>query len=277
MRASAMIRANRTFTGSARAASLVLATVALAACEARYDHEQPAHEFASPCEPIVFEKTRFTLCTAEPGTHRIATDLAPPDSDIPFGSFAAFAKAEPGRASHLAMAMNGGMFDPDRQPVGYYVEDGRRLTVVNEAEGEGNFFLHPNGVFFGSADGPWRVMETDRFTAQADDRPEFATQSGPMLVTGGRLHPAFEPDGQSRQIRNAVGVAANGRALFVISEEPVSLGKLARLYRDVLNVENALYLDGAISQLWDPAKQRMDRGSALGPLILVENRAQAAP
>lgn len=277
MRASAMNSAIGDFSGIGRAALLALVAMSLSACEARYEYEEAKHKFASPCEPIMFENAHFTLCTAEPGKHRIAVDLAPPDSDEPYGSFAAFAEAEPKVASKLAMAMNGGMFDEQQQPVGYYVEEGRRLTVVNEAEGEGNFFLKPNGVFFGSADGPWRVLETGRFTAQADERPEFATQSGPMLVSGGRMHPAIEPDGPSRHIRNAVGVTANGRALFVKSEDPVSFGKLARLYRDVLNTENALYLDGAISQLWDPANERMDSGNALGPLILVENRAQAAP
>ena len=90
-----------------------------------------------------------------------------------------------------------------------------------------------------------------------------------MLVIGGDLHPAIDPDGTSHKNRNAVGVDAAGRAHFIISEAPVSFGKLARLYRDVLRVNNALFLDGSVSQMWDPAKGRMDDGPPIGPLILV--------
>jgi prepilin-type processing-associated H-X9-DG protein len=69
-----------------------------------------------------------------------------------------------------------------------------------------------------------------------------------------------------------VGVDAAGRAHFIISEAPVSFGKLARLYRDVLNVNNALFLDGSVSQMWDPASERLDKGAPIGPIILVTDR-----
>jgi prepilin-type processing-associated H-X9-DG protein len=61
----------------------------------------------------------------------------------------------------------------------------------------------------------------------------------------------------------------------VISEAPVSFGKLARYFRERLETPNALFLDGSVSQLWDPARGRMDSGPELGPLIVVENRAKA--
>ena len=69
-----------------------------------------------------------------------------------------------------------------------------------------------------------------------------------------------------------MGVDAAGRAHFVITEAPVSFGKLARLYRDVLNVNNALFLDGSVSQIWDPARDRLDAGPSIGPIILVTER-----
>ena len=97
-----------------------------------------------------------------------------------------------------------------------------------------------------------------------------------MLVIKGELHPEIQPDGQSRKIRNAVGVDALGRAHFIISEAPISFGKLARYYRDVLNVGNALYLDGSVSMIWDPATGRLDTGASIGPLIVVQNRAEIA-
>ncbi|MGB3796240.1 MAG: phosphodiester glycosidase family protein, partial [Alteraurantiacibacter sp.] len=154
-----------------------------------------------------------------------------------------------------------------------YVEEGKRLGLLNENDGPGNFHLLPNGVFFGeTAAGPWRVWETGRFSDDIEDRPAFATQSGPMLVIDSELHPAFDIDGDSRKIRNAVGVDAAGRAHFIITEAPVSFGKLARLYRDVLKVKNALFLDGSVSQIWDPAKDRLDGGPSIGPIILVTDK-----
>ncbi len=200
-------------------------------------------------------------------------DLSPDGTDEPYRSLDALSQSIGEREAKLALAMNGGMFDSEGQPIGYYVEDGMRLTVLNENEGPGNFHLLPNGVFFGeTAGGPWRVWETGRFADQVGDRPHFATQSGPMLVINGELHPAFATDGDSRKIRNAVGVDSAGRAHFIISEAPVSLGKLARLYRDVLKVNNALFLDGSVSQIWDPATERLDTGASIGPLILVTDR-----
>jgi uncharacterized protein YigE (DUF2233 family) len=55
----------------------------------------------------------------------------------------------------------------------------------------------------------------------------------------------------------------------VISESEVSFGKMARFFRDDLRVRDALYLDGAVSSLWDPARNRMDIRAPLGPMIWV--------
>lgn len=251
----------------------ILSLLLLAACTIRAEGEEKEEVRASICDPIMFEDSPFTHCVAEPGQHAIGMELSPDNSDKPYRSLEALSR-EPGDGDRdLVLAVNGGMFDTDGLPIGYYVEEGLRFTVLNQNEGPGNFHLLPNGVFFGeSAEGPWRVWDTERFARQIKDRPHFATQSGPMLVVSGDLHPAFDFDGSSRKTRNAVGVDAAGRAHFVISEAPVSFGKLARFYRDVLNVNNALFLDGTVSQMWDPARGRMDNGAPIGPIIVVTDR-----
>jgi uncharacterized protein YigE (DUF2233 family) len=43
----------------------------------------------------------------------------------------------------------------------------------------------------------------------------FATQSGPMLVIDGALHPRFREDSTSLNIRNGVGVSADGQRLVL--------------------------------------------------------------
>ena len=172
--------------------------------------------------------------------------------------------------------MNGGMFDDAGQPIGYYVEASERLKELNRADGPGNFHLKPNGVFFGTG-ANWQVLTADRFFSEIADRPEFGTQSGPMLVVDGEIHPQITENGPSRLTRNAVGVDAEGKAHFVITEGAVSFGVLARYFRNELKTPNALFLDGTVSSLWDPATDRMDGLAPLGPLIIVQNRATETP
>ncbi|GAA4038660.1 phosphodiester glycosidase family protein [Parerythrobacter jejuensis] len=219
---------------------------------------------ASACESTKFQDVPLTHCIADPAKHRITTALGPP-----YRSMARLAEA---RGSDLpAFAVNGGMYDGDGKPIGYYVEKGDRQKQLNRNDGPGNFHLKPNGVFYGSGS-TWRVRTSDDFYASVADRPQFGTQSGPMLLIDGKLHPEFSEDGPSRQIRNGVGVDRQGRAHFVISEAPISFGKFARFFRDVADTPNALFLDGNVSALWDPASDRIDSGAALGPLIVVESK-----
>ena len=167
--------------------------------------------------------------------------------------------------------MNAGMYDEAGMPIGLHVEQGRERRGLNLRPGPGNFHLKPNGVFAVDSAGRVSVTRSEHFRARVT-APMWATQSGPMLLVAGRLHPAFAPDGESRHIRNGVGVAGPETAFFVISDEPVSFGRFARFFRDSLGCSDALFLDGAVSSLWDPAAGRMDGYSSLGPLVVVFRR-----
>ena len=222
----------------------------------------------SACRSIIFENAPLTDCIAVPQRHRIAAALADAGGKN-FRSLSAFAATRQART--IAFAVNAGMFDDDGDPIGYFVENGDRLHTLNTSDGEGNFHMVPNGVFYGTGDS-WEVRSTQDFLANVTDRPDFGTQSGPMLVVDGKLHPEISYDGPSKAIRNGVGVDDKGRAHFVISNAPISFGKLARFYRDELKVKNALYLDGNVSQLWNPATDRIDGGAPIGPILVVERK-----
>lgn len=168
------------------------------------------------------------------------------------------------QGKRLRFAMNAGMYEPDYAPVGLYVADGRQLAPLNLAEGEGNFYLKPNGVFLLGADGP-QVVESSRYPALASG-VRLATQSGPLLLQQGAIHPRFDPGSKSRQIRNGVGVDGE-IAYFVISDDPVTFYEFAQYFRDTLKCSDALYLDGAISGLYAPALHRYDSGPKLGPMV----------
>lgn len=234
----------------------------------------PTHTAAagpSACETVTFEDVALTHCVADPAQHRIGMANLGADKQ-PFGSLGAFAASvDP---ATIAFAINGGMYGDDLKAIGYYVQNGERLGELNRGDGTGNFYMKPNGVFFGTG-GSWRVLGSNTFFETVGDRPEFGTQSGPLLLIDGKLHPEIQDDGPSKAIRNAVGVDASGKAHFVISGAPVSFGQLARYFRDQLKVSNALYLDGAVSSLWDPATERLDKGR-VGPIIVVTKREKAA-
>jgi uncharacterized protein YigE (DUF2233 family) len=215
----------------------------------------------SACYPKYFEEARFTVC--DPGSGELKLFAASP-KEQPLRSFADVARRID--AKRVAFAMNAGMFDSDGRPIGLAIVEGQQVHAINLRKGSGNFHLLPNGVFLVRTNGRPEVVRSDAYKLSPDVR--LATQSGPMLVINGKLHSKIDPDGESRNVRNGVGVTANGNALFVISDEPVSFGKLARFFRDVLKTPNALYFDGYVSSLWDPANGRQDASEPLGPIMV---------
>ncbi len=229
----------------------------------------PASDPASPCQRVAYKGVNLTHCIADPKNHRVTMVLGPKGAY--YRSFSALSSARGSSAQPVAFAVNGGMFDDAGAPVGYYVENGERRRELNRADGPGNFHMKPNGVFYGT-DTAWRVRTTEDFYAKVSDRPHFGTQSGPMLLIDGQMHPEFQEDGPSKMVRNGVGVDPQGRAHFVQSNGGISFGLFAAFFRDVAQTPNALYLDGNVSALWVPAENRMDATVPLGPLIVVEKR-----
>ena len=78
-------------------------------------------------------------------------------------------------------------------------------------------------------DGKAGVLETSAYQAARPDAA-YATQSGPMLVVDGQLHPRFEDDGTSKFIRNGVGVRADG-TVVLITNAPRSAASVQRQLR----------------------------------------------
>jgi len=219
----------------------------------------------------MFEGSRFTVC--DPGAGKIELIAAARD-ETPIRELADVELSLGERAPTVAFAMNGGMYDEDGRPIGLAIVEGRQVHAINIRKGGGNFHLMPNGVFEVRRDGRAAIVTSGKWMSSPDIR--LATQSGPMLVIDGKLHPSFSPDGTSRYVRNGVGIAPGGRPLFVISSDAVSLGKFARFFRDQLKCRNALFLDGAVSALWDPAAGRRDVTKPLGPIIVAFKRPSAS-
>ncbi len=151
--------------------------------------------------------------------------------------------------AQLAFAMNAGMYHADRAPVGLYIENGTEIAPLVASAGPGNFGLLPNGVFCireTRAD----VIETLDFAA---DPPActFATQSGPMLVIDGKLHPRFLVDSDSRHVRNGVGTSVDGQP---------------RGLRDLARPGHLPRVRAALSRRAEAAERALSRRQHLAPL-----------
>ncbi|RYH09672.1 hypothetical protein EU800_12020 [Tropicimonas sp. IMCC6043] len=222
--------------------------------------------FAAPdCRDVEFDGDRYTVCTLRADRDDIRLFHSDAAGDL-LGSFQAIDSALESEGKHLSFAMNAGMYHDDRRPVGFYLENGQQLGPLVTREGPGNFGLLPNGVFC-IMEGRAAVIESRAFESNPPDC-RYATQSGPMLVIDGALHPRFLVDGTSRYIRNGVGVAADGVTVhFVISDNRVNFHSFGRLFRDLLETPNALYFDGKVSRLHAPGIGRSDSGFPLGPIV----------
>lgn len=170
----------------------------------------------------------------------------------------------------LVFAMNGGMFKPDFSPVGLYIQRQQEITPLNTSSTTGNFGLKPNGVFFLTTEQVAVVCETSHF--KNDGHIKYATQSGPMLVIDGAIHPAFKADSKNLNIRNGVGILPDGSVLFAISTAPINFYDFALFFKHK-GCRNALYLDGAISQMYCPAEAMLETNGKFGVIIGVVNRA----
>jgi uncharacterized protein YigE (DUF2233 family) len=216
------------------------------------------------CESLRFEDNDYTVCRFDVRRDRLQL-FNLDERGEPYGSFAALEDAVESQGKSLSFAMNAGMYDEALKPIGLYVEGGKQLKKANRRDGPGNFHMKPNGIFYIAGDAAG-VAETEAYLKRRINA-DYASQSGPMLVIDGKIHPKFSADGTSRQRRNGVGAIDGHTLAFAISDSYVNFHDFARLFRDGLGCQNALFLDGSISSLYAPELNRRDGFFSLGPIV----------
>lgn len=164
----------------------------------------------------------------------------------------------------LKFAMNGGMYMTDNSPLGLFIQNDTTRRPLNTSSGTGNFYLKPNGVFYLTKDNKAIVCQTKEFNDHG--QISFATQSGPMLVIDGEIHPAFKKGSVNLNIRNGVGILPDNRVVFAMSKQEVNFYDFAEFFKG-MGCKNALYLDGLVSRAYLPEENWIQLDGNFGVII----------
>lgn len=235
---------------------------------------------SAACRSESFDGEDYLICSFDLAESDLRFFWKDPDGR-PFGTFTGLSGYLEGHGERLAFATNGGMYGADYAPIGLYVEDGETLARANTTSPDPdvrpipNFYKKPNGIFFIRKDGTAGVMETDAFLAAAPD-VRYATQSGPMLLVDGAIHPMFIPGSSDLNPRNGVCAPTPTTVDFVITAGTVNFHDFATLFRDRLGCKDALFLDGgSASAIYAPELGRNDGPGhgGFGPILGVVTTA----
>ena len=168
------------------------------------------------------------------------------------------------KGKKLVFAMNGGMFKPDGSPQGLFIQDHKIITQLDTTTGKGNFYLKPNGVFYITVDNQARICKTEHFAIKSQIK--YATQSGPMLLIDGEIHPSFKQASKNLNIRNGVGILSTNQLVFAMSKEEINLYDFAEYFKQI-GCKYALYLDGFVSRTYLPEKKWMQTDGDFSVII----------
>lgn len=169
----------------------------------------------------------------------------------------------------LVFATNGGMYKKDQSPQGLFIENFNLKNKLDTISGKGNFYLKPNGVFYITNENKGIICVTEKFKFNANIK--WATQSGPMLVIDDKMHSAFKEGSKNLNIRNGVGVLANGNLAFVMSKKEINFYDFATYFKEI-GCKNALYLDGFVSRSYFPEENWLQTDGNFGIIIGITNR-----
>ena len=213
---------------------------------------------------ITYHGQNYLVCEVDPKKDDVRF-FWKDDADHLLRDFDGLEKYVAAKGEKLLFATNAGMFDPDNKPVGLFVQNGDETTPLNLNDGPGNFHMKPNGVFLINAKHDAMVVESSAYAGLLTPAV-WATQSGPLLLQAGNIHPDFISDSKNVRVRSGVGVRKDGVIEFAISTGPVNFYDFALLFRSRLKCPNALYLDGDISAFHAPSLKD-GKAHFFGPMI----------
>lgn len=178
----------------------------------------------------------------------------------------------------VLMVVNGGMYTPAFGAQGLLVENKKQVNKLDtlKPNNDLNFYMQPNGVFLVDSTG-FNIVRTDDYKLKylkANKLPQFATQSGPMLIADNFKNKKFRQGSKNFYIRNGIGIINNRKIVFIIADTPVNFYEFSSVFENVFGCKTALYLDGAISEMFideklSGFKNLRESGRTFGPVISI--------
>ena len=194
---------------------------------------------------------------------------------VPFRQFRTLQAALGASSKRIRFMMNAGIFEPDGKPSGLLVVSGRVFQPLNVSDGKGNFYLKPNGVFYVDSTGA-HIVPTERYRT-AHLAPRIAIQSGPLLRHRDQIHPSFRRESTNRLHRNGVGIRKDGKVLFAMTEfgqaRYPNLFEFSQFFA-AQGCDDALFLDGDISQMVTDPIQPIPPGNYFGAIFAVTSESE---
>lgn len=226
---------------------------------------------ANKAERIVVNGNIYSTYIADLKASRLTFYHKTPEGK-PIGTFRYLYEYLDHQSKKLVFATNGGIYTKTLAPLGLYIENGKEIIPINHKKGTDNFYIEPNGIFY-IKNGEAYIESTNDFNRKSN-KINFATQSGPMLVIDGNIHPRFVAGSANKTIRSGVGIIDDDKIVFAISDQAVNFYDFATLFKEKFNCQHALYLDGAISKMYLPELNRrgLDNTIGFGSFICVETK-----
>lgn len=232
------------------------------------------------CSTISVNNASFNVCVLPPSELPKLKLFIRKSDGTAVGNFATLDSLVRSKRHLLRFAMNAGMYEAAGEPTGLLIIDGQEVKALNLSPGPANpctianFYCPPNGVFFVSKGRAQIISREDFGNLPASDKRliETATQSGPMLVRDGALARPFSPASTSRLTRNGVGIRADGTVVLSLANN-VNFFEFASAFANQFRCTAALFLDGAVSQMYVGKPDALTHNSSFGAIFgLVENQ-----
>lgn len=201
-----------------------------------------------------YKRRAYVTVTIDLNQHQLTHFWQAADG-TPFNSIQKLSNELENSGHTLLFAINSGIYTTDDTPLGLHIEDAQvlvPLNVVTSNVGAGNFSLLPNGVFYITEEHRAEIVTTEAYRALSDEVKHsilHATQSGPMLIVDGEYNRRLIPNSRSLRIRS--GVCAKEEIItFVVTEDEVNFYDFATFFKERLQCDNALYLDGSLARIY---------------------------
>lgn len=227
---------------------------------------------------FLFKGTKYFMCVVDMQSKAQSINFHLKNKEgKSYNSIAALLKDKELDSLDFIMVTNGGMYTPNHEPQGLFIEKGKTIKPLDESDinNNTNFYLFPNGVFYVDSTSNANIKKTPDYSKDSKKlHVKYATQSGPMLVIDNKIHDKFVQGSKNTNIRSGVGIREDKKVVFIISDDYVNFWDFATVFKDVFGCKNALYLDGAISLMYLKTVNHDEVGGNFGPLISVTKRKQ---